>query len=122
MNMGSPAHRSQTSGLEVPGEDKMAGNANGDKRLREFKAQLVKASRMYAMCEKAGVAEPMDVTGMAVAAFEDMTLREALVFVRTNEQNVKDLAWAFANSGSAAEFERRLGEIKTLPERGGPGR
>jgi hypothetical protein len=122
MNMGSPAHRSQTSGLEVPGEDKMAGNANGNKRLREFKAQLVKASRMYAMCEKAGVAEPMDVTGMAVAAFEDMTLREALVFVRTNEQNIKDLAWAFANSGSAAEFERRLGEIKTLPERGGPGR
>ena len=122
MNMGSPAHRSQTSGLEVPGEDKMAGNANGDKRLREFKAQLVKASRMYAMCEKAGVAEPMDVTGMAVAAFEDMTLREALVFVRTNEQNIRDLAWAFANSGSAAEFERRLGEIKTLPERGGPDR
>ena len=120
--MGSPAHCSQTSGLEVPGEDKMAGNANGNKRLREFKAQLVKASRMYAMCEKAGVAEPMDVTGMAVAAFEDMTLREALVFVRTNEQNIKDLAWAFANSGSAAEFERRLGEIKTLPERGGPGR
>jgi hypothetical protein len=100
----------------------MAGNANGNKRLREFKAQLVKASRMYAMCEKAGVAEPMDVAGMAVAAFEDMTLREALVFVRTNEQNIKDLAWAFANSGSAAEFERRLGEIKTLPERGGPGR
>jgi hypothetical protein len=120
--MGSSAHRSQTSGLEVPGEDKMAGNANGNNRLREFKAQLVKASRMYAMCEKAGVAEPMDVTGMAVAAFEDMTLREALVFVRTNEQNIKDLAWAFANSGSAAEFERRLGEIKTLPERGGPGR
>ncbi len=122
MNMGSPAHRSQTSGLEVPGEDKMAGNANGNERLREFKAQLVKASRMYAMCEKAGVDEPMDVTGMAVAAFEDMTLREALVFVRTNEQNIRDLAWAFANSGSAAEFERRLGEIKTLPERGGPGR
>ena len=122
MNMGSPAYRSQTSGLEVPGEDKMAGNANGNERLREFKAQLVKASRMYAMCEKAGVAEPMDVTGMAVAAFEDMTLREALVFVRTNEQNIRDLAWAFANSGSAAEFERRLGEIKTLPERGGPGR
>jgi hypothetical protein len=100
----------------------MAGNANGNERLREFKAQLVKASRMYAMCEKAGVAEPMDVTGMAVAAFEDMTLREALVFVRTNEQNIRDLAWAFANSGSAAEFERRLGEIKTLSERGGPGR
>ena len=101
----------------------MVGDANDNKvRMREVKEQLVKASRMYAMCQKAGVAEPMDVTGMAVAAFEDMTLREALVFVRTNEQNIKDLAWAFANSGSAAEFERRLGEIKTLPERGGPGR
>ncbi len=122
MNMGSTAHRSQTSGLEVLGEDKLAGNANGNKRLREFKAQLVKASRMYAMCEKAGVADPMDVTGMAVAAFEDMTLREALVFVRTNEQNIRDLAWAFANSGSAAEFERRLGEIKTLPGPEGPRR
>jgi len=122
MNIGSPAHRSQTSGLGVLGEDKVAGNANGNKRLREFKAQLVKASRMYAMCEKAGVADPMDVTGMAVAAFEDMTLREALVFVRTNEQNIRDLAWAFANSGSAAEFERRLGEIKTLPGPEGPRR
>ena len=120
--MGSPAHRSQTSGLEVPGEDKMAGSANGNERLREFKAQLVKASRMYAMCEKAGVAEPMDVAGMAVAAFEDMTLREALVFVRTNEQNVRDLAWAFANSHSAEEFEQRLAEIKTFPEPGGPRR
>ena len=94
----------------------------GASLMREVKEQLVKAARMYTMCEKAGVAEPMDVTGLAVAAFEDMTLREALVFVRTNEQNVKDLAWAFANSGSADEFEQRLGEIKTLPERGGPGR
>ena len=93
----------------------MAGNANGNERLREFKAQLVKTSRMYAMCEKAGVAEPMDVTGMAVAAFEDMTLREALVFVRTNEQNIKDLAWAFANSGSAAEFEKGSGRSKPSP-------
>ncbi len=101
----------------------MADNAkSGEARLRELKEQLVKAARMYAMCQKAGVAEPMDVTGMAVAAFEDMPLREALVFVRTNEQNVKDLAWAFANSKSAEEFEQRLGEIKTLPERGGPGR
>ena len=100
----------------------MAGNAGGNDGVREFKERLVKASRMYAMCEKAGVAEPMDVTGMAVAAFEDLTLREALVFVRTNEQNVRDLAWAFANSESAEEFERRLGEIKTLPDPGGPRR
>ena len=97
----------------------MAGNAGGRGGVREFKERLIKAARMYAMCEKAGVSEPMDVTGLAVAAFEDLPLREALVFVRTNEQNVRDLAWAFANSESAEEFEQRLGEIKTLPERGG---
>jgi hypothetical protein len=89
---------------------------------REIKARLVKAARMYAMCEKAGVAEPMDATGMAVAAFEDLPLRGAMVFVRTNEQNVRDLAWAFANSDSAEEFERRLAEIKTLPGPGVPRR
>ncbi len=100
----------------------MAGEANGSNRVRELKERLVKAARMYAMCEKAGVAEPMDVTGLAVAAFEDLPLREALVFVRTNEQNVRDLAWAFANSKSAEEFERRLAQIKTLPEPGGPRR
>ena len=96
----------------------MAAN-NG---VRQVKERLIKAARMYAMCEKAGVAEPMDVTGIAVAAFEDMQLREALVFVRTNEQNLKDLAWAFANSKSAEEFEQRLGEIKTPPESDGPRR
>jgi hypothetical protein len=100
----------------------MAGDARGSKRIREIKGQLVKAARMYTMCEKAGVPEPMDVTGMAVAAFEDMPLREALVFVRTNEQNIRDLAWAFSNSKSAEEFEQRLGEIKTLPQRSGSGR
>ena len=100
----------------------MASSAGGDDRERELKERLIKAARMYAMCEKAGVPEPMDVTGLAVAAFEDLPLREALVFVRTNEQNVRDLAWAFTNSGSAEEFEQRLGEIKTLPEPGGPRR
>ena len=89
---------------------------------QEIKERLVKAARMYAMCEKAGVAEPMDVTGMAVAAFEDLPLRDAMVFVRTNEQNVRDLAWAFANSKSAGECEQRLGEIKAHPEAGGPRR
>jgi hypothetical protein len=100
----------------------MAGNAGGNNSEREFKERLIKAARMFAMCEQAGVAEPMDVTGLAVAAFEDLPLREALVFVRTNEQNVRDLAWAFANSKSVDEFEQRLGEIKTLPEPGGPRR
>jgi hypothetical protein len=67
------------------------------------------------MCRKAEVAEPMDVTALAVAAFEDMPLKQALVLVRSNEQNVKDLAWAFENSSSAEEFEQRLKEIKHLP-------
>jgi hypothetical protein len=97
----------------------MASSTGANDRERALKERLIKAARMYAMCEKAGVAEPMDVTGLAVAAFEDLPLREAMVFVRTNEQNVRDLAWAFANSNSAEEFEQRLGEIKT-PEPGGP--
>ena len=94
----------------------MAGDTSGDKiRIREFKEQLVKAARMYAMCQKAGVAEPLDVTALAVAAFEDMPLKQAIVLVRTNEQNVKDLAWAFKNSNSPQEFEQKVKEIKRLP-------
>lgn len=101
----------------------MAGDTSGNKAtLDEFKKQLVKAARMYAMCQKADVPEPMDVTGLAVAAFEDMQLREAMLFVRTNEQNIKDLAWAFSNSNSAEEFEQRVKEIKTPPDRGEPRR
>ena len=101
----------------------MADNTNGNTtRVREFKEQLVKAARMYAMCRKADVPEPMDVTGLAVAAFEDMQLREAMLFVRTNEQNIKDLAWALGNSNSAQEFEQRVKEIKTLPNRNEPRR
>ena len=83
--------------------------------MQEQKRQLVKAARMLAMWRKAGVPEPLDVTGLAVAAFEDMQLREAMLFVRMNEQNIKDLAWALGNSSSAEEFERRVKEIKTLP-------
>ena len=91
----------------------MVGDTSGNKTMvRELKEQLVKAARMYAMCQKAGVAEPLDVTALAVAAFEDMPLKQAVVLVRTNEQNVKDLAWAFRNSNSAEEFEQRLKEIK----------
>lgn len=101
----------------------MVGDTNGNKtRIREFKEQLVKAARMYAMSQKAGVPEPMDVTGLAVAAFEDMQLREAMLFVRTNEQNIKDLAWAFGNSNSAQEFEQRIKEIKIPPDRREPRR
>ena len=93
--------------------------ADGAKRAedvqQEHKRWLVKAARMYAMCQKAGVAEPMDVTGLALAAFEEMTLQQALVFVRSNEQNIDDLAWAFRSSNSAEEFEQRVKEIKGLP-------
>ena len=70
---------------------------------------------MYAMCQKAGVAEPLDVTGLALAAFEDMPLKQALVFLRSNQQNIEDLAWAFKNSNSPEEFEQKVKEIKRLP-------
>jgi hypothetical protein len=90
--------------------------SNQGATLDEYKAQLLKAARMYAMCRKAEVAEPMDVTALAVAAFEDMPLKQAIVLLRSNEQNVKDLAWAFENSSSAEEFEQRLKDIKNLPD------
>jgi|SRR5215211_3353226 len=95
----------------------MAGGTRGNEaRLDEFKEQLVKAARMYAMCQKAEVENPLDVTGLALAAFEDMPLRQALVFIRSNEQNLQDLAWAFRSSNSAEEFEQRLKKIRELPE------
>jgi hypothetical protein len=107
--LGTPAQDRQEE------RSKMAGDTNGNKtRVRELKEQLVKAARMYAMCQKAGVAEPLDVTALAVAAFEDMPLKQAIVLVRTNEQNVKDLAWAFKNSRSAQEFEQRVKELRSL--------
>lgn len=97
----------------------MAGDTSGNKtRVHEFKRQLIKAARMYAMCKKAEVDEPMDVTGLAVAAFEDMPLKQALLFVRSNEQNIEDLAWAFSNSGSPQEFEQRVKDLNNLPNRG----
>jgi hypothetical protein len=97
----------------------MANDVSGNKTgVRKFKEQLVKAARMYAMCQKAGVAEPLDVVALAVAAFEEMPLKQAIVLVRSNEQNVKDLAWAFSNSSSAQEFEQRVKEIRTLPNDG----
>jgi hypothetical protein len=92
------------------------GAKSGEDVQQEYKRWLVKAARMYTMCQKAGVAEPMDVTGLALAAFEEMTLQQAMVFVRSNEQNVEDLAWALRNSSSAEEFEQRVKEIKDLPE------
>jgi hypothetical protein len=95
----------------------MTENMNDEgAEVQEYKEQLVKTARMYAMCQKAKIAEPLDVAALAVAAFEDMTLQQAAVFVRSNEQNIEDLAWAFMNANSAEEFEQKLKEIKNLPE------
>jgi len=94
----------------------MVDNAKSEKaRVDEFKKQLIKTARMYAMCEKAEVPEPLDVAALAVAAFEDMPMKQAVVFVQSNEQNIKDLAWALKNSNSAEEFEQRVKELKKLP-------
>ena len=91
-------------------------NAKSENARRdEFKRQLVKTARMYAMCEKAEVPQPLDVAALAVAAFEDMNMKQAVVFVQSNEQNIKDLAWAFKNSNSPEEFEQRMKEIKKVP-------
>ena len=89
-------------------------------RLDEAKRRLIKTARMYAMCEKAEVAEPLDVAALAVAAFEDLPMKQSVVFVQSNEQNIKDLAWAFKNSNSPEEFEQRLKEIKNLPPQQNP--
>ncbi len=83
--------------------------------MGEIKKQLIKTARMYAMCQKAEVAEPLDVASLALAAFEDMPLRQALVFIRSNQQNIEDLAWALKNSNSPEEFEQKVKEIKRLP-------
>ena len=94
----------------------MVDSAQSDKaRLDEVKQRLIKTARMYAMCQKAEVPEPLDVAALAMAAFEDMPMREAVMFIRSNERNIKDLAWAFKNSNSPEEFEQKLKEIKNLP-------
>ncbi len=87
---------------------------SGKVNMEEIKKQLIKTARMYAMCQKAEVAEPLDVAALALAAFEDLSLKQAIVFIRSNEQNIKDLAWAFNNSNSPEEFEQRVKEIKNL--------
>jgi hypothetical protein len=84
-------------------------------RLDELKRLLIKTARMYAMSQKAELPEPLDVAALAVAAFEDLPMKQAIVFVQSNEQNIKDLAWAFKNSNSQEQFEQRLKEIKQLP-------
>ena len=93
--------------------------AGGEIGPQGYKELLIKTARMYTMSQKAEVENPLDVTGLALAAFEDMPLRQALLFVRSNEQNLEDLAWAFRNSNSAEEFEQRLKELKERPEQAG---
>lgn len=92
----------------------MVGNTSDNNKTERywFKEQLVKAARMYAMRQKAGVAEPIDVTGLAVVEFEDMPLRQAMFYVRSNERNVRDFAWAFSNSKSSEEFEQRPKDLR----------
>jgi len=56
---------------------------------------------------------------LAVAAFEDMPLKQALVFLTSKRQDIEGLAWAFKNPNSAEEFEQRLKERKGAAERVG---
>src|SRR5215211_999911 len=94
----------------------MVDSAQSDKaRLDEVKQRLIKTARMYAMCQKAEVPEPLDVAALAMPSFEDMPMREAVMFIRSNERNIKDLPWAFKNSNSPEEFEQKLKEIKRIP-------
>ncbi|AHY47493.1 Hypothetical Protein RradSPS_2210 [Rubrobacter radiotolerans] len=91
---------------------------NGEERRK--KERLVKASRMYAMCQKAKVKDPGFLVTLALAAFEDMPLVEATGFVRANRPNLEDMAWAFRNSGSAEEFEAKLQQrIRDMKRRSG---
>ncbi|HLL39057.1 MAG TPA: hypothetical protein VK357_05240 [Rubrobacteraceae bacterium] len=58
-----------------------------------------------------------------MAAFEDMPLKQALVFLTFKRQDIEGLAeglaWAFKNPNSAEEFEQRLKERKGAAERVG---
>ena len=101
--------------------DRSSTVGSGDGSSRKHNERLVKTARMYAMCQKAGVAEPLDVAGLALAAFEEMPLKQALVFIRREQQVVEDLAWAFRNASSAEELEQRLKEVKVRPRGTTPG-
>ena len=93
----------------------MVGRIGGEEaRLRQHKNRLVKSARMYAMCRKAEVDDPLQLVAVALAAFEEMPLKEALAFLRVERKNLEDMAWAFTHSGSPVEFEERLKEAKGL--------
>ena len=87
-------------------------NGGEEARLRQHKGRLIKAARMYAMCRKAEMENPLQLVAVALAAFEEMPLKEALAFIRVERENLEDMAWAFTHSGSPGEFEKRLKEAK----------
>lgn len=93
----------------------MVGRVGSEEaRLRQHKSRLVKSARMYAMCRKAEVEDPLQLVAVALAAFEEIPLKEALAFLRVERENLEDMAWAFAHSDSPGEFEERLKEAKGL--------
>lgn len=100
----------------------MSMQSHGATESRE-KEWLVKAARMYAMCRKAEMPEPLSPVSLALAAFEDVPLKEAAEFVRRNQANLEDLAWAFTNSDSPEDFEsklqERLSKMKSPRRQGG---
>ena len=85
----------------------MAGETTEALRQRN-KRRLLKAARMYAMCRKAGISESLLPVSLALAAFEEVPLKEATDFLRANKPDLEDLAWSFANSNSPEEFEEKL--------------
>lgn len=99
----------------------MSGNSlEHNERLQ--KERMVKAARMYGMCQKAEFEDPMLPVSLALAAFEQIPLKEAAIFVRTNRVNIEDMAWALTHSSSAEEFEDKLRErIASMKRRSGQG-
>jgi hypothetical protein len=86
------------------------------------KEWLVKSARMYAMCQNAGTQDPLLPVSLALAAFEEVPLKEATAFIRTNRPNLEDMAWALTHSGSPKEFEEKLQErLAAMKRRQEPG-
>ena len=75
--------------------------AGGEIGTQGYKELLIKTGPMYTMSQKAKVQNPLDVPRLALAAFEEIPLKQPLVFLRSNEQNLQDLAWSFRNSTAA---------------------
>ncbi len=97
----------------------MADEGHEKAQEQRDKERLVRSGRMYAMCQKAGITEPLLPVSLALAAFDEMPLEEAASFVRINRPNLEDLAWAFTHSNSPEEFEekfrQRVAEMERQP-------